>query len=564
MTDAAPPARALPDGAAAPALVIEGLRVAFGTGADRAEVVHGIDLTVGRGEIVALVGESGSGKSVTARAALGLAGPGAQVAADRLELDGIDVRTASARTWRRLRGAKAGLVLQDALVSLDPLRPIGREIGDALRLHRGLRPAAARRRVLELLDSVGMPHPALTIDRRSGELSGGMRQRALIAAAIALDPPLIIADEPTTALDVGVQVRVLDLLRDTADRGAGVLLISHDLAVVSRIADRIVVIADGSAVESGPAGAVLAAPQHPCTHELVAAVPTDVPRGVPLLGTSRAPDAPNARGASPEHRADASDRVLADAPVLDARGLVKAFTTRGGATVAVDDVDLDLHRGRTLGLVGESGSGKTTLARLLLALERPDAGAVRLDGAPWNPLPERDRRPDRRRIGAIQQDPYGSFDPRWGVDRILRDALAAGGAASDRAAVDDLLAQVHLAAGTASRHPLELSGGQRQRVAIARALAARPEILICDEPVSSLDVTVQARVLDLLDELQRERGLALLVISHDLGVVRHMSDELAVMRHGRIVERGATEAVFGAPSHEYTRSLIRDSPRLPR
>lgn len=554
-------------GTRTPVLRIEGLTIAFGRGDGATEAVRGLDLEVARGEIVALVGESGSGKSVTARAALGLVGTGARVSALRFELDGLDVRHATARRWRSLRGAKAGLVLQDALVSLDPLRTIGREIGDALRLHLGLRPAAARARVVELLELVGMPHPELVIDRRSGELSGGMRQRALIAAALALDPPLVIADEPTTALDVGVQARVLGLLQEAAARGAGVLLISHDLAVVSRIADRVVVLADGVAVEQGAVDEVLRAPRHPATRALLAAVPTDVPRGQRLslaapgsISAARAAVAnrvAESPGARPADGATRGRQVL-----LEAEGLVKAFGSGADATLAVDRVDLRLERGRTLGLVGESGSGKTTLARLLLALTEPDEGAVRLDGEPWSSLRERERRPHRRRIGAIWQDPYGSFDPRWGVARLLRDALAAGGADPSGSAVAELLQQVHLAPDFASRHPLELSGGQRQRVAIARALAAQPELLICDEPVSALDVTVQARVLDLLDELQRERGLALLVISHDLGVVRHMSDELAVMHRGRIVERGETERVFEAPQHEYTAALIRDSPRL--
>ncbi|GAA2460075.1 ATP-binding cassette domain-containing protein [Agromyces soli] len=539
------------------ALTVRGLHIGFGG----TEVVRGVDLDLAPGRIVALVGESGSGKSVTARALLGLAGRGALVDAERFELDGEDVRGAGERRWRRLRGAKVGLVLQDALASLDPLRPIGREIGDALRLHLGLRPAAARQRVLELLERLELPHPALTIDRRSGELSGGMRQRALIAAAVALDPPVLVADEPTTALDVGVQATVLQLLREAADRGAAVLLISHDLAVVSGIADEILVLADGTVVERGPTAAVLGAPRHAATRALLAAVPTEVPRGVPLLAAARLAD-PGARVAGSTPPAQAAMSPTGTAPILEAHGLGRAYRSRGGDVTAVEDVSVALRPGRTLGLVGESGSGKTTLARLLLALERPDAGVVRFDGAPWSELTEAARRPARRRIGAIWQDPYGSFDPRWGVARLLRDALTAGGQPGDDRAVRELLDLVRLPAALAAGHPLELSGGQRQRVAIARALAARPEVLIADEPVSALDVTVQAAVLDLLDELQRERGLAMLFISHDLGVVRHMSDELAVMRHGRILEQGEAEQLFAAPQHAYTAALIRHSPRL--
>jgi peptide/nickel transport system ATP-binding protein len=284
------------------------------------------------------------------------------------------------------------------------------------------------------------------------------------------------------------------------------------------------------------------------------AAPVEAPSAAALPPPgSRSPEPAHPTGALGEH----------PAPVLEAIGLVKRFGRGARALVAVDDVGLALRAGRTLGLVGESGSGKTTVARLLLALERPDAGEVRLDGAPWSTLTERARRPQRRRIGAIWQDPLSSFDPRWGVRRLLRDALLAGGAETVRdSEITELLDQVRLPGALAARHPLELSGGQRQRVAIARALAARPEVLICDEPVSALDVTVQARVLDLLDELQREHGLAVLFISHDLGVVQHMSDEVAVMRRGRVVERGPARAVLEAPAHDYTAALIRDSPRL--
>ncbi|MET0784386.1 MAG: ABC transporter ATP-binding protein, partial [Leifsonia flava] len=469
-----------------PVLDVRGLEVSFGTGRVRRAVVQGLDLRIEAGQCVAIVGESGSGKSVTARSLLGLAGADAAVRADRLDVGGSGMLRAGEREWRRLRGVGVGLVLQDALVSLDPLRTIGREIGDALRLHRRMPPAAARARVLELLELVGMPDPAGAIDRRSGELSGGMRQRALIASAIALDPPLLIADEPTTALDVGVQARVLALLAEARDRGTGILLISHDLAVVSALADRIIVLDDGLVVEEGPTTEVITSPRHPTTRALVAAVPTEVPRGHPLTLVDRSD-------------ALVSRPVTASAPreiVLEGRALTKTFTTRGTATLAVDDVSFSLERGRTLGLVGESGSGKTTVARLMLAIAAPDSGEVLLGGSAWSSLPERERRPLRPRIGAIYQDALGSFDPRWTVERILRDAL---GPAATGTEVVDLLEQVRLAPDAAARHPLTLSGGQRQRVSIARALAEAPEILVCDEPVSALDTTVQARVLDLLD-----------------------------------------------------------------
>ncbi|ANJ26977.1 ATP-binding cassette domain-containing protein [Agromyces aureus] len=559
----------------APVLEVRGLSVSFG-GAGRdargaVEVVHGVDLTVEAGTCVAIVGESGSGKSVTARALLGLAGGGARVRADRLIVAGSDRRDASEREWRRTRGVGVGLVLQDALVSLDPLRSIGREIGDPLRIHRRMSHAAARARAIELLELVGMPHPTITVDRRSGELSGGMRQRALIASALALDPPLLIADEPTTALDVGVQARVLALLDEARSRGTGVLLISHDLAVVSRIADTVIVLDDGVVVEHGPTAEILGAPRHPVTRALIEAVPTEVPRGVRLVVRDRPLDPEAATTAS---QADSSSpgpdaprdpaQALPPVPALEGLALLKSFPAGAGTTHAVQDVSFRVDAGRTLGLVGESGSGKTTLARLALGLVVPDAGEVRLGGEPWSPLPERDRRSRRARVGAVYQDAFGSFDPRWSVRRILGDALAAAEREASDAAVTALLDQVHVPADAAPRHPLALSGGQRQRVAIARALAGSPDVLVCDEPVSALDATVQARVLDLFDEIQREHGLAMLFISHDLGVIRHMSDTVAVMRGGRIVEQGDAERVFTAPEQEVTAALIRDSPRLVR
>jgi peptide/nickel transport system ATP-binding protein len=537
------------------ALRVEDLRVSFGG----VPVVHGVSLRVAPGECLALVGTSGSGKSVTARSLLGLAGTGARVTADVLEIGRRDLRAAGPREWRRVRGSGVGLVLQDALSSLDPLRPVGREIGDALRLH-GMRDARARQaRVLELLARVGMPDPEVRVRQRSGELSGGLRQRALLAAALALDPPLLVADEPTTALDATVQARIIDLLADLRTRGQATLLVSHDLAVVARLADRVAVMHDGRIVEEGPTADVLRAPAHRRTRALVAAVPTGVPRGVPLSAARL--EAAGARETAPVEPAPSADHPV----VLRATGLRRAFPGPGGSLrTAVDDVCLEVRRGRTLGLVGGSGSGKTTVARLLLALEEPDAGDVTLDGEPWSGIPERARRSRRPRVGAVYQDPLASFDPRWTVDRILRDALAvaglAGAAAYDSPAT--LLAQVGLDPALLTRRPARLSGGQRQRVAIARALAARPDVLICDEPVSALDIAVQAQVLDLLDELQRRLGLGLLLISHDLGVVGHMSDEVHVMADGRIVERGSAADVLERPTHPVTRALLAAVPRL--
>ena len=539
---------------ATPLLDVADLRVGFGDH----EVVRGVSLRILPGECVAIVGESGSGKSVTARSLLGMAGANARTSARHLRLRGQELGSATERQWRDVRGRDAGLILQDALVSLDPLRPVGREIEDPLRLHGRMPPAERRARVLELLARVGMPDPALAARQRSGELSGGLRQRALIAAALALDPPLLIADEPTTALDVSVQARILALLAEIRSRGTGLLLISHDLAVVGGLADRILVMRDGEFVEEGTRDEVLGAPSTVYAQQLIAAVPSGTPRGVPLVVADRE--------RRPAADAAASvDRSVAATPtspaLLRLDGVSKAYRTPDGASFrAVDDVSLALHPGETLGLVGESGSGKTTVARLALALESPDEGEVIFDGAPWSRMNERARRPLRHRIGAIYQDALSSFDPRWSVGRILGDALPARSGVE----VAELLDQVGLAASVAFRRPLTLSGGQRQRVSIARALAASPDILICDEPVSALDVTIQAQILDLIDGIQRQRGLACLFISHDLSVVRHMSDRVAVMRAGRILETGDAEHVFARPEHPYTAQLVADSPRLVR
>ncbi|GAA4371378.1 dipeptide ABC transporter ATP-binding protein [Paeniglutamicibacter cryotolerans] len=536
-------------------LRVENLNVSFGN----TQVVHGVGLQLKRGETLALVGESGSGKSVTARSLIGLAGSGSRVLADALELEGRDLRTLGNSGWRTLRGTRAGYVSQDALGSLDPLRSIGREIEDSLRLHTKLGARARAARVLELLEAVGLDEPALRAGQRSGELSGGMRQRALIAAAVAMNPPLLIADEPTTALDATIQAQIMELLAQLCSAGTGLLLISHDLAVVASVADRIAVMSAGRIVEQGPTAQVLGTPSHAYTRALLRAVPSGQPRGTLLSAASErievntpipAPTAP----------------VPEDAEVLRASDLHKSFRRPDGSRFeAVRGVSLSLAAGKTLGLVGESGSGKTTTARLVLALETPDAGSVRLFGAQWSSLPEATRRPLRPRVGAVYQDPQASFDPRLSVGQLLTDALSGGKTRRPgpwRAETAALLELVGLDPTLASSNPRTLSGGQRQRVAIARALAPKPELLICDEPVSALDVSVQAQILDLLDELQQRLGLSCLFISHDLAVVRHMSDTVAVMRGGRILEQGCTEAVFTAPVHPYTRDLLAASPTL--
>src|SRR5699024_4219856 len=520
---------------------------------DGHEVVHDVSFSLRPGTCLGIVGESGSGKSVTARALLGLNGPSAQVTATALDV-GTDVLSASEEQLRTLRGRRIGYVLQDALVSLDPLRKVGTEIAEPLRVH-GVPRTERPQRVQALLTSVSVPEPALRARQLPSELSGGLRQRALIAAALALDPEVLIADEPTTALDVTVQAQILELLEQNLATGRSLILISHDLSVVERLADHVLVMHHGRVVEEGPTSQVLTAPQDPYTRRLLAAIPSADSRGRRL---SDLPPAPVTLGT----RADASaERPAALGPLLAAEDLGKSYRGPDGRPRAVvDGVSFELRAGETLGIVGESGSGKSTTAWMALALTEPTTGAVTLDGEPWTGIPERRRRARRRRIAVVQQDPLSSFDPRWTVGRTIADALptarrrATGTERSERVA--ELLRAVGLDPSFAGRHPLTLSGGQRQRAAIARALATDPEVLVLDEPVSALDVSVQAQVLDLLDDLQQALGTAYLFISHDLGVIHHVSDRVLVMQHGRIVESGTADEVLRTPRHPYTRQLV--------
>jgi peptide/nickel transport system ATP-binding protein len=528
-------------------LRVRDLRVAFTPDGVRRDVVRGVSFDLEPGRCVAIVGESGSGKSVTARALVGLAGRGSIVDADELAIHGADALTFGPREWRKVRGREIGFVLQDALVSLDPLRAVGDEIAESLRLH-GVKDRA---RVIELLTRVGVPNPELRARQRPDQLSGGLRQRALIASAIALDPDIVIADEPTTALDVTVQAQVLAQLELMKERGASILLISHDLSVVARLADEIIVMRAGEVIEQGAAAHLLGAPQHPYTRALVAAVP-----GTETRGTRLSPLAPPALTSA---EVDRSRTVLAVA------GLVRRFRGPDGSiTAAVDGVSFELAAGETLGIVGESGSGKSTTAKLALGLEPLDAGTVRLHDAQWAPLPERARRRRRRLISTVDQDPLSSFDPRWNVERILRDAIprsVRGAARAER--VRELVGLVGLPVDVLDRFPLRLSGGQRQRVAIARALAPRPAVIVLDEAVSALDVTIQAQILDLLVDLQRATGVSYLFISHDLGVIGHLSDRVLVMKDGKVVESGTPDDIFETPQHAYTRELIASIPEFP-
>jgi peptide/nickel transport system ATP-binding protein len=535
-------------------LIVEGLSIEFAG----QSVVRNLSFTLEPGKTLALVGESGSGKSVTARSLIGLAGEGARVTARKLSYAGKDLLSLSERNWRELRGKDIGFVLQDALVSLDPLRPVGKEILEVLETHRWGDRQSRGERVIELLETVGVPEPRLRARQRPDQLSGGLRQRALIASALALDPGLVIADEPTTALDATVQAQILEVLQQIKARGDSLLIISHDLAVVAQLADEVLVLRHGEVVEQGPMEQVLRNPHHAYTRSLLDAVPAEHARGTRL---------------SPEQGTlPLGARPGTEAPVLlRATGLGKRYVGPDQQVrQVVDDVSFELRAGRTLGIVGESGSGKTTVARISLGLLEPDAGSVQFLSVPWTGagsgrVEEKTRRLHRRDISVIYQDPLSSFDPRWSVGQILADALDVAGVAFEqqRPRIAQLLHQVRLPVELSTRRPLQLSGGQRQRVAIARAIASNPKVIICDEPVSALDVSVQAQVLDLLADLQASLGLAYLFISHDLGVIRHVSDEVLVMRHGKVLESASVETLFDNPQHEYTRRLLGSVPRLP-
>jgi peptide/nickel transport system ATP-binding protein len=558
---AEPLIKAVPAARMSPKLLeARGLNVWFaGEGGERKHVVKGVDLELRAGQCVAIVGESGSGKSVTARALVGLVGDGAVVSADRLALDGETLLDRSESWWRRVRGAKIGFILQDALVSLDPLRPIGKEIDEALSLHGWGTRATRRTKVLQTLADVGVPEPELRAKQRPGELSGGLRQRALIASAIALHPDIVIADEPTTALDVTVQAQVLGVLKQMLARGTSVILISHDLAVVSKLADVIVVMQAGEIVEAGPSVRVLSRPQHAYTRQLIDAIPSEHTKGTRLSASPPVFTHTLFPALREQFAAD-------EAPLLEARQIFKSFLgpDRVRRTV-VRDVSFTLGRGETLGIVGESGSGKSTVARIALSLETPDSGEVQFLGQPWSNAVSADQRQIRKRISVVYQDPLSSFDPRWRVSRILTDAIALGDTANAgraRSRAVELLEAVGLGAAHLDQWPLRMSGGQRQRVAIARAIATNPEVIVLDEAVSALDVSIQAQILDLLSDLQAQLGLSYLFISHDLGVIHHMSDRVLVMQNGVAVEQGTADEVFHNPRHAYTRKLLESLPRL--
>ncbi|WP_432162632.1 dipeptide ABC transporter ATP-binding protein [Streptomyces tendae] len=513
---------------------VTGLSVAFGP----VRAVDALSFRLERGAALALVGESGSGKSTVASALLGLHRGTGAVVDGTVRVAGVDVGTASDAELRRLRGGTAAMVFQDPLSSLDPYYAVGDQIAEVYRVHHKASRRAARARAVQVLDRVGIPDAVRRSRSRPHEFSGGMRQRALIAMALACEPELLVADEPTTALDVTVQAQILDLLHTLRkETGMGLLLVTHDVGVAAGSVDDILVMRNGVEVEHGPVATVLGSPARTYTRRLLKAVPrVDVPRP--------------ARPAVAEHE-PASAGVA-----LEAVGLRRVFGRGARAFAAVDDVSLQVRRGEALGIVGESGSGKTTLGRMLVGLLAPSAGQVRREGVAVDGV-----RPD---VQMVFQDPVSSLNPRRSVGESVADPLRARGERDPavRTRVAELLERVGLEPAHHGRYPHEFSGGQRQRIGIARALAADPRILVCDEPVSALDVTTQAQVVELLDELRRELGLALVFIAHDLAVVRRVSDRLAVMRRGRVVEYGPANEVYESPREAYTRHLLAAVPAL--
>jgi len=518
-------------------LTVSGSTVAYGG----TEVVHGVDFTVGRGRTVAVIGESGSGKSTIAKAVLGLLPAGSTVSGSA-DFAGDDLVTLPDQRFRTLRGRRIGFIPQDPATALNPVRTIGSQALEAAALTDAPTAEARRAAVLAVFERVGLTDPERVWRSYPHELSGGMLQRVLIGLTVLPEPDLVVADEPTSALDVTIQKRILDLLQQLrAERGISLLFITHDLAVAAERADDLVVLRDGVVEEQGPAAEVFRAPQS----EYARLLRADVPALSPDRYRSGDVDRTDAGPDRPAH--------------ISVSGVARHYGQGDRTVRAVDGVSFDVRAGTTHALVGESGSGKTTTVRMLLGLERPDAGVIAVDGAEVHGRSRAELRRVRRQLQLVYQNPFTSLDPTWQVRRIVGEPLdrfRIGTRASRAAAVREALESVGLDERYLRRRPTDLSGGQRQRVAIARALVLRPEVVVLDEPTSALDVTVQAGIIGLLTRLQRELGLTYLFVSHDLALVRQVADTVTVLRHGRVVESGAVEQVFHDPQHEYTRTLL--------
>jgi len=600
------------------ALELEGLRTVLDTTEGPLVAVDGVDLAIAKGECFALVGESGCGKSMTALSILRLLPEAGRITGGHVRLGELDLLALPEAAMRAVRGRRAAMIFQEPSTALNPVLTVGRQVSEVIERHTDLRGAAVRRRTLELLQAVGIPEAERRMGEYAFQLSGGLRQRVMIAGALAVDPEVLIADEPTTALDVTIQAQILELLSKLQrERGMALLLITHDLGIVAQMADRVAVMYAGEIVEIAPRAAFFRAPQHPYSQKLFAALPggaqragplAHIPGQVPALTTAftgcrfaercdftfercrreaprllalggevharchlregerAAPRAPVA--GIPDTRAAQAARALLEVTDLKVHFPIRrgVFRRTVGHVKAVDGVTLAVPEGRTLALVGESGSGKTTVGKAILQLIRPTAGSVRYEGAELTTLGRAGLQRYRAAMQIVFQDPYASLNPRMRVAEILTEgmrSLGVGAGEADRwRRIDALLDQVGLPAAAKGRYPHEFSGGQRQRIAIARALAVEPKLIVCDEPTSALDVSVQAQILNLLRSLQERLGLAYLFITHNLAVVEYLAHEVAVMTEGRIVEQGPAGEVLRAPRHPYTRALLDAVPKV--
>jgi len=528
----------------APLLSIRDLTIALPRGGDRPHAVKNITFDIRAGEILCIVGESGSGKSMSANAIMGLLPDYLRPQGGEILFDGRDLLKLDEDTLRGMRGREMAMIFQEPLSALNPLQTVGDQIDEVMRVHNVGNAESREKRVLDLLEFVGLPEPATLRHAWPFRLSGGQRQRVMIAMALALEPRLLIADEPTTALDVTTQAQILALIaRIQREKGMGVMFVTHDFGVVAEIADRVAVMEKGILVEEGPAEQVLNRPRHPYTRRLIAAVPS-------------------------QHASAGERRAAGPRPVLEVKKLNKVYASGGGlfqkkrVVHAVNDVSFSVGRGQTLGIVGESGSGKSTIGKCLLKLLEIDGGQMLFDGQDIAPLPEAQFRPQRCKIQMIFQDPFASLNPRQTVGRILCDGPLANGVSRQQAEerARELLKLVELDPSAFDRYPVEFSGGQRQRIGIARALAMEPRLIVADESVSALDVSVQAQVLKLLQDVQQRLQLALIFITHDLRVAAQICDHLLVMHRGRVVEQGPPAQIFDDPQDPYTRQLIAAMP----
>ncbi|MEC8233895.1 MAG: ABC transporter ATP-binding protein [Pseudomonadota bacterium] len=559
-------------------LQINNLEIEFPSRKSVLRAVDNVSLSLEKGDILGIVGESGAGKSTVGNALIGLLEPPGQMTKGEIFLDGNRIDNLPDSEKQKIRGKEIGMIFQDPLTSLNPLQTIENQLVETINLHLELGENDARQRAVELLDQVGIPDPDVRVKQYPHQFSGGMRQRVVVALALCAEPNLIIADEPTTALDVSIQAQILDLMRGLCkEKQVGMVIITHDMGVISDITDRVAVMYRGRLVEHGATEKILGNPDHPYTQSLISAVPRPDIKLIRFPQVTYIEDVAekNTEIDITEHwLGKAREYETAPGPLLELKNISMRFTTKPAFLRknrifldAVNNVSLDIHEGEVFGLVGESGSGKSTVARIICGLYTPVSGAINFAGTELTALKKQsDLDPFRKQMQMIFQDPYSSLNPRMRVLDIVAEPILFHQLAETRREVEiivkDLLEHVGLGAQSAVRYPHEFSGGQRQRISIARALATRPRFLICDEPTSALDVSIQAQILNLLKDLQEELGLTMLFISHDLPVIRQMCDRVGVMKDGFLCEMKETEVLFETPEHEYTQHLLNLMPRL--